>query len=362
MKKKVFFVTAEKSGNDIAFPIIERIHRDCIIKGVGDNRFFELDCVDVVENSDSLSVMGYWEVLKRYSQIKETFNGIIEEIEAFKPDLIILFDAPSLNFRIAREIRKRITTKIMGVVSPTFWAMKKKRIQTVGELYDMMACILPFEKQHYDAAHVPAEYVGHPLIKNFTIDNSSSEHEVIGILPGSRRQEIEKHIEAFKHVIVYFINRGFKGKFLISKMPHISSDAFKLLKHFDNVEIEETSSKRVMERSSFLFVKSGTVTLETLLSGKPFLIFYKTSFLTYIIFKLFVSKRIHSVGLPNIIAGKQVIPEFLQHWDAEVIWDTYEKFCKSDEYEKLRSVVMERIGKKDYREECCKLIDKLLED
>ena len=365
MANKVFFVTAEKSGNDIVFPIIEKLSNEGDeIRGVGDQRFEALKDVKIVKNSDSLAVMGFIEVLKRYRTIKRTFNEIVSEIIAFNPDVLLLVDAPSLNFRIAEAVKDKIDGKIFGLVSPTIWVWKYKRIFKVQKLYDNMGCILPFEKDMYDKEGVKAEYVGHPLIKNFTFDNSvTPEDEIIGILPGSREQEINEHLKKFKVVIEYFQSKGFKGKFLISKMSHFSDAIFEPLRGMRNVEFETESSKSLMEKSSFLFVKSGTVTLEALLTKKPFLIFYKTSKLTYLIARLFVMKNIDAIGLPNIISKKVVIPEYIQEWDCEDIYTKYTEFTTDKEkFSSLYNIVIQELGKKDYIQESCKIIEELIEE
>ncbi len=361
--RKIFVVTAEKSGNDIAFPIVEKLSKDNEIRVVGDERFESVENVTLVENSDNLSVMGIFEVLKQYKRLKAVFKGIVDEIVVFKPDLVILVDAPSLNFKIAKALREKIDTKILGIVSPQVWVWKYKRIFKVQELYDNMACILPFEKKMYDKEGLRAEYVGHPLIKNFSIGDEKPAEEVIGILPGSRAQEIDKHIGEFKELIKFFQAKGYSGKFLVSKMPHLDQSIFDQLNDVDNIEFDTESSKRVMERSSFLFVKSGTITLQALLSKKPFLIFYKTSAITYFIAKTFIGKRINAIGLPNIIAGRVVIPEYIQEWDFETIYADYIKFRDDiDGFYKLYDIVIKELGKKDYIVESCKLIDNLIEE
>ena len=362
--KKIFFVTAEKSGNDIAYPLIEELSKKGnSIAGVGDERFKSLENVNIVENSDSLSVMGFFEVLKQYKSIKKVFNRIVDEIIKFKPDILILVDAPSLNFRIAEAVKKEIDVKIYGLVSPTIWVWKYKRIFKVRDLYDNMGCILPFEKDMYDKENIVAEYVGHPLITNFKIEDKKVSDEVIGILPGSRKQEIKKHISEFKKVIEYFQEKGYNGKFLVSKMSHFSDDIFEDLKDVKNVEFEERGSKFVMENSSFLFVKSGTITLEALFSKKPFLIFYKTSFITYLIAKTFVAKNISAIGLPNIITGELTIPEYVQEWDIKNIYKKYNEFMGDKEkFLKLYNIVIKKLGKKDYIQESCKIIDSLIEE
>jgi len=364
MNRKIFFVTAEKSGNDIVFPLIKELAKNRYdIAGVGDNRFKEINEIEIIENSDALSVMGFFEVLKQYKSIKKIFNRIVKFIIKFKPDILILVDAPSLNFRIAEAIKKEINVKIYGLVSPTIWVWKYKRIFKVRDLYDNMGCILPFEKEMYDRENIRAEYVGHPLIKNFKMATKNPTEDIIGIFPGSRKQEIKKHISEFKKVILFFQNNGYKGKFLISKMSHLDNEIFKKLNGIENVYFEENGSKIVMKKSSFLFVKNGTITLEALFSKKPFLIFYKTSFLTYLIAKIVVGKNIKAIGLPNIITGEITIPEYIQKWNLENIYKKYNEFISNvDKFSSLYDIVIKKLGEKDYIQESCKIIDILIEE
>ncbi len=364
MNKKFFFVTAEKSGNDIAFPIIEELAKQGHkISGVGDDRFYALDTVEIVKNSDELAVMGIWEVLKQYKRIKKNMDDIINAIIEQKPDMLLLFDAPSLNFRITEAVRKKIDVKVLGIVSPAVWMWKYKRIFTIKRLYNAMACIMPFEKPLYDEIGMKSEYIGHPLITNFEMDFSKTvEEEVIGVLPGSREQEIHAHLLKFRETIEYFQSQGYKGKFLISKMPHFADSAFSPVMGLDNVEFETENSKRLMEKSSFLFVKSGTVTLEALMSKRPFLVFYKTSPLTAFMFKTFIQKdKFKGISLPNIIANDEVIPEFVQDWDVREVYKKYIQYTEDkNEFTKLYNIVINELGKKDYIQESCKLIKELI--
>ncbi len=216
----------------------------------------------------------------------------------------------------------------MRYVSPQIWASRSKRIDDIVYAYDSLCCILPFEKKLYNGYDIDARYVGHPLLDQYRINidfktfktqngiNLLKNQKIISIFPGSRQQEIDKHLVTLIKSVKALKNRsssiGLEYEFLICKSNEIIlKDEF--LEQIDELGIKIIDSKyqwEVMKYSDFILCKSGTSTLQAIIAGTPALVFYKMNALTFAIGKRIV--KIKYIGLANIIANKEIYPELIQ--------------------------------------------------
>lgn len=366
-EKKIFFITGEISGGNIVKPVIEKLRKeypDAQIKGVGHNFIFCDAGVDIVMDAKVFSVMGIFEVVKNLFSVLSAIKELEKIILNFSPDIVILVDSPGLNLKMAKFLREQKGRKplVYYLVSPQIWAWNYGRINKIRKIIDHVGCIFPFEQEIYEKEHIAATYIGHPFIRDFKMPEISSKEGSIGIFPGSRAQEVEKMLQDFFSLARFFLQKEDNLHFIISAVSHIQHysipDDLK-----EKVEIIYDNPRKVMALSSFLFVKSGTVALESLFSGKPFFIFYKTSFVTLLFGKFVLSKRIKSsgVGMPNIIAGKNVIPEFIQNWNCNEIYEKYREFKNNPKvFENLRNNIYELLGKNDYVEKSFVIVNSLL--
>ncbi|HAV24044.1 MAG TPA: lipid-A-disaccharide synthase, partial [Bacteroidetes bacterium] len=205
-------------------------------------------------------------------------------------------------------------------ISPQVWAWHRSRVKTMREVVDKMLVILPFEVDFYRSEGIEAEFVGHPLLEVLTPNNDGKnfrkrygldpEKPLLVLLPGSRRQEIEQifpdMLSAGKAVA-----RELGYELAVGIAPTLEERYFRTLYSTNNVKLIKGVTHELMEYAAFAFVTSGTATLETALFGTPMLVVYRTSWLTYLIGRLLV--RVKNIGLVNIVAGKKIVPEFIQH-------------------------------------------------
>jgi len=321
--KHIVIVAGEASGDMHAAHLVKAIkQRDPSItfSGLGGQRM-KASGVALYHDLTKMAVVGFWEVIKHYGDIKNVFQLILSKIESINVDSVILVDYPGFNLRLARELKKR-NMKVIYYISPQVWAWKAKRVHFIKNYTDAMLVLFQFEKNFYARYGIEVQFVGHPLIDTLNVimpkesflqaHNLSPEKLTIGILPGSRQKEIEIllpiMIEAANILGQEFPNI----QFIIIKAPTIAKT---LLEHYlknTNLayQIVEENIYDGINASDICMVASGTATLETALLEKPMIVVYKTSFLTWVLAKLFV--KIADIGLVNVVAGKRIVPECIQ--------------------------------------------------
>jgi lipid-A-disaccharide synthase len=244
----------------------------------------------------------------------------LEQIVKFKkPDVLILIDYPGFNLRFAR-IAKRYGVKIVYYISPQVWAWHRSRVKKIRELVDTVLVILPFEVDFYRAEGMQVEFVGHPLLevldakldrKNFCRRFSLDEQKpIVALLPGSRKQEIDS---IFPEMLgaARMISRQIGAQIVVGVAPTLDEAYFRTLYQMEGVFIIKGLTYEVMANADFAMVTSGTATLETACFGTPMVVVYKTSWPTFLIGRALV--HVKNIGLVNIVAGKTIVPELIQH-------------------------------------------------
>jgi lipid-A-disaccharide synthase len=267
----------------------------------------------IIKHYRDLAFMGFAEVIKNLPTILGNIRFCKEDIEAYRPDVLILIDYPGFNLRIAKWAKEK-GYKVIYYISPQVWAWKEGRVKSIRKVVDRMLVILPFEKEFYKKWEYDVIYVGHPLIqvinefkRNYS-NPQPSDKPIIALLPGSRKQEIEKKLP-----IMLEASKAFpKYKFVIAKAPS-QDDAFyaPFLNGFDNVETVSGQTYGLLARSEAALVTSGTATLETALFGVPEVVCYKGSSVSYQIAKRLI--KIKYISLVNLIMDKRVVTELIQH-------------------------------------------------
>ena len=253
--------------------------------------------------------MGFLEVVKNIGTIKKNFAFCKKDITAFNPDKIILIDYPGFNLRMAKWAKERNYHNVY-FVAPQIWAWKKNRYKAIKRDIDQLFVILPFEKGFYKGLGVEAQYFGHPLEAQILPKESqayNSNNLKIAILPGSRKQELEKHMPVFLELI----KSRPQDEFTIAIAPGLTLADIQAYQSeaFSNLSFG-TNNHEIIKKADIAITKSGTVTLETALIGTPQIVIYKTSGLSYSIAKQVV--KLPWISLVNIIAGKQVVTELIQ--------------------------------------------------
>jgi len=268
----------------------------------------------IVKHYRELAFMGFVEVIKNLGTILKNISFCKKDILDFNPDVLILIDYPGFNLRIAKWAKSK-GIKVVYYISPQIWAWKENRINTIKSSVDKMLVILPFESAFYKKWNYKVNYVGHPLVevvdsfinKQPSPRKSWTDRTVIGILPGSRKQEINIKLpimlEVAKQLPEY--------QFVVAKAPGIE-DAFYdgLLKDLKNVSTLKNQTYSLLYEAKAALVTSGTATLETALFGVPQIICYKGSSISYEIAKRII--KIKYIGLVNLIMDKPVVKELIQ--------------------------------------------------
>jgi lipid-A-disaccharide synthase len=228
-------------------------------------------------------------------------------------DLFVPVDYPGLNLRLAAYARAG-GIPVLYFISPQIWAWGRDRIHKIGRSVDRMAVILPFEEEIYRREGIPVEYVGHPFIVDHELPPPlpNSERNGIGLLPGSRPQEVRRILPLLLASARYIAGRRKGSRFVIGRNPSVPLDIYRrALAPFDlDIRIDDDALE-VMQRSRLLLVASGTATLQGALLGTPLVIVYRVSAFNYLLARRLVT--IPNIGLVNIILGRTVCPEFIQN-------------------------------------------------
>ncbi|HYK89141.1 MAG TPA: lipid-A-disaccharide synthase [Acidobacteriota bacterium] len=282
--------------------------------------------VDLVAHVRDLAHIGPREAVAHFRRYLATFRRLVRSSVEHPPELAILLDFPEFNLRLAKKM-KRAGIKVIYYISPQLWAWRRGRIRTVRNYVDKMLVILPFEEAFYREHGIEVEFVGHPLLEDFSprydrvafLRGMGLEPEVktIAILPGSRRKEIDYILPTLLRA-AQLILRSCPAQFLISVAPTVDEDQLRrvaggILQGNPNAgcfRMAKAASRDVLANSDFAFVKSGTSTLEAALVGKPFVIIYKISPISWWFGNLLVHSSLK--GLVNLIAKEEIVPEYLQ--------------------------------------------------
>ncbi len=270
--------------------------------------------VEPVARTEDLSVMGFTEVMAKLGTVLSLLRRVRRELARRRPDALICIDAPAFNFKVITAA-KRLGIPVFYYISPKLWAWRQGRARFIRDNVDRMLCIFPFEREFYARFGVQVDYVGHPQVEELTAPGLRAvqpDPELVGILPGSRRREIESLTPVFARAAHGMRERMPGLRFLALRAPGVIDATIRSLWTTDApLDIIGPEDRyRAMRSCSVLLAASGTVTLESALLGVPTVVAYKLSALTFALARRFV--RVPYVSLPNLILGKAVFPELLQ--------------------------------------------------
>jgi len=325
-RKKILVVAGEASGDILGANMIRaalELDSDLSFYGVAGPRMQSVGCTLLRPASD-LAVMGLAEVLRHLPRIWSVYREIKGALHSkdMRPDVVVLIDSPDFNLRIAKMARKA-GVPVLYYVSPQVWAWRRGRVRTIARDVDKLAALLPFEPEYYAGLDIDVRYVGHPLLDEAVVETSAAEfrlqhglerdYPVIGLLPGSRRNEIHYALPAIIEAAKILKQRYPKAGFLLPVASGLDRELLQQPIRASGLDVElvDDTIYTSVAACDVVVAVSGTVTLQTALVQTPMVIIYKGSPFTYAIGKHLVS--ISHFGLPNIVAGRRVIPELLQH-------------------------------------------------
>ena len=261
------------------------------------------------------AVLGLWEVLRKYGYFREQFRQTLKEIKESKPDAVVLIDYPGFNLRLARALRRQsLGGKTIYYISPQVWAWNRGRIKKMAHFIDLVLCIFPFETALYAASGLRAVFVGHPMIERLESQKIETPRDsnLIGLFPGSRLREVRKIFPVMMETARGLLQLNPTLRFRVaaaSKELALEMNERLADRHAIEINVGETAT---IMRSAFVgIVASGSATLEAAYFGMPFVLIYKVAWPTYVAARLVVN--VDFLGMPNLLAGKEVVPEFIQH-------------------------------------------------
>ena len=304
------------------------------------------------------AVLGLWEVVRKYGYFREQFRLTLNEILANKPEAVVLIDYPGFNLRLARALRRQSPQqKIVYYISPQVWAWNRGRIKRMARCINLVLCIFPFEVDLYNESGLRAVFVGHPMIERLQARKIDVERDpnLIGLFPGSRLREVRKifpiMIETARlllkgrpnlHFQVGAASEELAGDMTKMLTPHFnplaSAKGEAMLERTSNewrdgtplplsrgegrvrgdvqqqwqaIQIIVGETAEIMQRAWAGIVASGSATLEAAYFRMPFALIYKVAWPTYLAGRLVV--KVKYLGMANLLAGKEAVPEFIQH-------------------------------------------------
>lgn len=314
--RKVLFVAGEASGDLHAAGVagaLRRLRPDLELIAVGGARLAEQG-VHLIHRDHQLGVMGFLEVLKhvpRHFQLLRTIRGMLERKEIA---LVILIDYPGFNMKVA-EAAKAAGVPVLYYVTPQVWAWGAGRIPKLAQLVTKAAVILPFEEPLLRGHGIDATFVGHPLLdrtQNMPTRLEAREalrlaqnKPVLALFPGSRQQEIDRHIDAFVATAKELQRRIPGLEVIVSVAPTVALDSGRC-----PYRLVHSASLSVLRAADAGLCKSGTTTLEASIADCPLVVAYRTGRISYALAKRLV--KVSNIGLVNVVAGREIAREFIQ--------------------------------------------------
>ncbi|MBP7459958.1 MAG: lipid-A-disaccharide synthase [Candidatus Delongbacteria bacterium] len=334
--QKILIIAGEASGDLQGSLLLQHLKThsvDLQFSGIG-GPLMHQQGVDLLYSIDQMSFLGLWEVIRHLGTIRSIFNRIIDHVKTHQIRTAILIDYPGFNLRLAHTLKK-MNCRVIYYISPQLWAWGSNRAKKIKRRVDLLIVILPFEKEFYQRYGITAHFVGHPLIekRQITADVEAfrlkyripADHRLINLQPGSRMQEVSQLMPVFTQLIRRMMGFAPPCFFLIPRASTIPSTVL------DGYLSDPSLPVRIIETDDYysslavtnlVITASGTAGLESAIFEKPMAIVYKVNSITYWIAKRLI--RIPYLGIANIIAGKSVVPEYIQH---ELTVERLESFC-----------------------------------
>lgn len=312
---KVFVSAAEPSGYNIGAQIIQHFQSKAEVQFLGGGKMQSCGGSSI-QDSDTLSVMGFWDVLPRLLNIYRLGNNVVDFIQRWQPDLIITIDSFGFHRRVVEKLQHlRPHTKFCHFVSPQIWAHRAHRKHMVAKLYDQLCCLMPFEPQLYHGLDIKVDYIGHPAFYLTELDPHSTKPYTLLML-GSRVHEIKRLLPIFAALANKLTAAG-KSPLVLTLPAFLPwlAEAFHGIAHV-------TTDRSMLYSVEKAVVKSGTSSQELVAMGIPHIVCFKTNPLTFLCAKYMLKTPYITIG--NIVMHDMVIPELIQNFTANDLYDALE--------------------------------------
>jgi len=333
--KTIYFVAGEASADNHGAALMRALRNadvDLRFIGRGGPQMRTVAGAGFQNWIDKSGVLGLWEVIKHYGYFRKQFHEALREIETSKPNAVVLIDYPGFNLRLARALSAsaRATAdkpKIIYYISPQVWAWNRGRIKKMACWLDLMLCIFPFEADLYNQSGLRTIFVGHPMIERLRESKSrlrgtdyggqvdiQRDSNLVGLFPGSRGREVRKIFPILIQTSRELRQSKAKLRFEVAAASdELATEMEEMLaprdRHLFGIKVGQTAE--IMQHAFVGIVASGSATLEGAYFRMPFALIYKVAWPTYLAGRLLV--KVKYLGMPNVLADKQVVPEFIQH-------------------------------------------------
>ncbi|MCY3804085.1 MAG: lipid-A-disaccharide synthase [Gammaproteobacteria bacterium] len=298
---------------------LENIMPDITCYGLGGEHMRKAG-IHLLADVSELSVIGLVEVIKHYPRLRNILKTMKRELKRIHPDVLVLIDSPDFNLPLAKHAA-RCGIRVMYYVSPQIWAWRSSRIRVIRKCVDHMATVFPFEEKFYRDAGVPVEYVGHPLVEDahssmgrdafLKAHRLSADKKLVGLFPGSRTSEVEHNLPTLVQAAGALARQRSDVQFIVPVASTLRADLVQRFIRDTEITTSTASIYDVIHACDAIAATSGTVTLQITLMQTPMLIIYKVSPLTFRILSRLVNFTY--AGIANVIAGKLISREFIQH-------------------------------------------------
>ncbi len=312
---RIYFSAGESSGDLHGANLIRAIREaapDVQCQGLGGRRMEDAG-MELHHDLAGNAIMGFVEVVKHFAFFKRLYVQTVRRLECEPPDCLVVIDYPGFNIQIAKRA-SLFGIPVVWYISPQVWAWKRGRVFTIARIVQKMLVILPFEEKLYRAVGVDCTFVGHPLLDHIAatpIEGRYRDGMVIGLLPGSREQEIGRLMGTMVDVARGIREKRPDARFVAPCVDEHREAQIRAIAGEFPVETTVGNTYEVLDGARFCLVASGTATVEATLFGVPMVILYRVAPLTYWLARLLV--RVDHIGMVNILAGKRIVPEFMQH-------------------------------------------------
>jgi lipid-A-disaccharide synthase len=323
---RIVLVAGETSGDNLGAHLIEALRARlpaARFAGIAGPRMIAAGC-EAWERAEDLAVMGLFEILPHLPRLLRIRRKLLARVLAERPDVYVGVDAKEFNLRVARRLKER-GIRTVQYVSPQIWAWRQGRVRTIGRAVDVVLCLLPFEKRFYDEHGVRAVFVGHPLADQIPMHLDPSEARTalgldpdgpyLALLPGSRHGEVARLSPDFAATVAWLQRQRAELKFVAALANEGTRKTFAAALEGvrDRVTLVDGNAQRVMAASDVVLLASGTATLEATLVKRPMVVAYRLSLLTTFLLKTLKLFKAPFFAQPNLLAGRQVVPEYFNH-------------------------------------------------
>ncbi len=321
---RIGVLAGEASGDILGSRVLKELRAQCdelIVEGIG-GPLMEAQGLTSMFPMDRLSVMGFVEPLKRLPELLHIRRAVFEHFRDNPPDIFLGIDSPDFNLRLERKLREQ-GIKTAHLVSPSVWAWRQGRVKKIKQSVDLMLCLFPFETQVYQDHQVPVRFVGHPLADELPnrVDalaarqalGLATDNKLLAMLPGSRSGEVSRLAPAFLAAARLLWQQNPQLRFVMPAANTAREVELKaLLAQQPDLPITLVCghSRETMAAADAVLLSSGTATLEAALIKRPMVVTYRMAAFSWWLVTRLV--KISFAALPNVLAGRSVVPELLQ--------------------------------------------------